>query len=479
MVDPTGILTAHSPTDDVADAELGDSRRTKRFVLIVDAMTHRPDRTVPETFDEASAQEGYYRFIANPEVEDRALYRPHFEATAQRAAKLEHVLCHHDTTEFAFDLHDDEMRQHLARSSSKRQRFLWHASFVTSADGHRAPLGLACARPFVHKSELEDKESIAFWKARKGLFANEKWRWFQSVEQAEANLEETCEITHVMDREFDDFQLLFCMAVDGYHYAARLRYDRNVCTGPRRQDFEKLHETLARKQWRGKRTVELSARSADQASKIHPARRARKAKVKVRCATVEIRRPNSVPADSAPDRIEVNVVEVREVSPPTGEEPVQWLIVTSRPIEKTEQLWEIVDWYRARWTIEEYFKAIKTGCAYKKLQHRSAKTLLCALAATAVVAHHLLVLRYLGRHGEDLPAEAVVSPMQLRVLQATKPKFLSARPTAGEVMAAVAGLGGHIRSNGAPGWQVLGRGWQRLLEYEHAFALGIQAGAEM
>ncbi len=252
-----------------------------------------------------------------------------------------------------------------------------------------------------------------------------------------------------------------------------------MCTGPKRKDFENLKEVLARKKWRGKRTIELSARTPEQASKIHPVRKARSATVKIRGASVEIRRPNSVAADSAPDRIEVNVVEVREVNTPTGEEPVHWLLVTSRPIDDTEQMWNVVDWYRARWTIEENFKAIKTGCAYKKLQHRSAKTLLCALAATAIVAHHLLVLRHLGRHAEHLPAKAVVTLMQLRVLEATKSKFLSTEPTAGEVMAAVASLGGHIRSNGVPGWQVLGRGWQRLLEYEHAFALGIQAGAEM
>lgn len=203
-------------------------------------------------------------------------------------------------------------------------------------------------------------------------------------------------------------------------------------------------------------------------------RRSRRATVKARCATVEIRRPDSVKAATAPDRIEVNVVEVREVNPPTGAQPVRWVLATTRRVDTAEHLWKIIDHYRARWTVEEYFKAIKTGCDYTSLQHRSAKTLLCALAATAVVAHHLLILRYLGRNAEDLPAEAVVTDVQHQVLNATKPDVLSATPTAREAMMAVAKLGGHIKSNGEPGWQVLGRGYQRLLEYEHAFALGLQ-----
>ena len=68
--------------------------------------------------------------------------------------------------------------------------------------------------------------------------------------------------------------------------------------------------------------------------------------------------------------------------------------------------------------------------------------------------------------------------MQLRGLEARKPKLLSSGPTAREAMMAVAGLGGHIKSNRDPGWQLLGRGYARLLEYEHAFALGMKAQAE-
>ena len=177
-------------------------------------------------------------------------------------------------------------------------------------------------------------------------------------------------------------------------------------------------------------------------------------------------------------RDEVNVVEVTEINPPSGQEPVHWLLVTTRPVDTAQKLWKVVDHYRSRWTVEEYFKAMKTGCDDTSLQHRSANTLLCALAATAVVAQYLLVLRYLMRNAGELPAKAVVTDLQLQVLETTKPDVLSATPTPHEAMTAVANLGGHIKSNGEPGWQVLGRGHERLLEYEQAFALGMHAQAE-
>lgn len=294
------------------------------------------------------------------------------------------------------------MREHLARPSTNRQGFYWHASLVTSADGLRAPLGLVEARAFVHSTDLIDEDSHEYWAKRGGIFENEKWRWYQSIEAAELRLQDAESVTHVMDREFDDFQMLHCMNVDGYDYVARLRYDRNVSTGPLRKDFIRLQEALTGTVWSGKRTVELSPRSAAEASPSHPARRAREATLKIRSARVELHRPNSVVAESAPDTLAVNVVEVREVNTPTGEEPVRWMLITSHAVDTKEQMWEVVDYYRARWTIEEYFKAIKAGCAYKELQHRSDKTLLCALSATSVVAHHLLTLRHFGRHAPHL-----------------------------------------------------------------------------
>jgi hypothetical protein len=45
-----------------------------------------------------------------------------------------------------------------------------------------------------------------------------------------------------------------------------------------------------------------------------------------------------------------------------------------------------VDCYRGRWTIEEYFKALKTGCQYERRQLETAHSLLNALAILAPVA---------------------------------------------------------------------------------------------
>jgi len=154
------------------------------------------------------------------------------------------------------------------------------------------------------------------------------------------------------------------------------------------------------------------------------------------------------------------------MKPPRGEPAVEWFLLTDLPIDSDQQIAFIVDCYRGRWTIEEFFKALKTGCQYERRQLESAQSLLNALALLAPVAWRLLLLRHLARSKDPQREPAALTAKQLEVLRAVARKPLPARPTSRDAMLAVAALGGHIKSNGDPGWLVLGRGMHDLLLLE-------------
>ena len=477
MPEITDVLLDSRPCEDALHAQLGDARRTRRYARILEAFEARPAASPPEAFDEPAELTAYYRLMRQGDVEHFSLLEPHFDSTRERAEQLGRVLVLHDTTEFAFQIHDEPARQNLARLSANRQGFQWHASLAISPGVTRAPLGLLASRPFVRGDQLADEDALEFWGQLDGLLDNEQRRWLEAVEACEARLEHVEHVVHVMDREADDYLSYFAMDLSDYSYVIRLTHDRNVCQGELRSEYGKLSEALEEQDWcEDEREVLLSARPARRASASHPMRRERKVRLRVRGCTVELRRPNNVKSEHAPDSLELNVVEVEEIEPPEGQEPVRWVLATSEPIENVEQLWAVVDIYRNRWVIEEFFKALKTGTSYKKLQHKRAKTLLNALAAKAQIAWNLLVLRHFGRHMGETPAQRVVNPIQLKVLGASQPKLVGESATAHDAMMAVASMGGHIKANGPPGWMILGRGWQRLLELETGFrlALGMQ-----
>jgi hypothetical protein len=89
-----------------------------------------------------------------------------------------------------------------------------------------------------------------------------------------------------------------------------------------------------------------------------------------------------------------------------------------------------------------------------------------ALAIFAPVAWRLLLLRHLARSDATAPATAAITAKQLEVLRAVAKKPLPTNANARDAMLAVAALGGHIKSNGDPGWLVLGRGMHDLLLLE-------------
>ncbi len=154
-------------------------------------------------------------------------------------------------------------------------------------------------------------------------------------------------------------------------------------------------------------------------------------------------------------------------------------MVTTEPIDTKKQVEAIVDAYRKRWIIEEFFKALKTGCRYQEHQLESAKTLLILLAIETALAWRMLLARWMAQNDPNAPGNAILNATQLMLLAAIakqKKRELPSKLSASAVLYEIAALGGHIKNNGPPGWLVLRRGFDELLSIEKGWTL---ANSEM
>jgi hypothetical protein len=175
----------------------------------------------------------------------------------------------------------------------------------------------------------------------------------------------------------------------------------------------------------------------------------------------------------------VNIVRVWEPHSPPGAEPIEWLLLTSEPITCPKELLQTVDWYRARWTIEEYFKALKTGCRYEARQLENRSSLLAALGLFVPIAWQMLALRAEARSPEGSASTSkTVTPLQLKILRRFVPKKLGTHPTSRDIYLTIAALGGHITNNGEPGWLVLARGFKKLVDYEMVWLVAVGGGTK-
>jgi len=155
---------------------------------------------------------------------------------------------------------------------------------------------------------------------------------------------------------------------------------------------------------------------------------------------VTLKRSHRLQRGVWPAGVDVNVVRVWEPNPPKGAEAVEWLLLTSEPVETEADIKAVVEGYRTRWVIEEYFCAVKTGCGFERRQLESAHALFNMLAFCLVLAYVLLLMRSLAREDTRRPAAEVLSPQQLACLRLLSPKGLAKAPTVREALLRVAAL---------------------------------------
>ena len=159
-----------------------------------------------------------------------------------------------------------------------------------------------------------------------------------------------------------------------------------------------------------------------------------------------------------------SLIRVWEPLPPTGEEPLEWVLLTSIPIENVEQAWQCVDWYAMRWTVEDFHRGLKTGCSMEKRHLQSYQNLTRMLGLIGPLAVRLLLLRSCARLTPEVPATTILPTFCLRVLELFTNAPLHSLASADHLWRAIARLGGYrgYRGDGPPGWQTLWRGWERL-----------------
>jgi hypothetical protein len=276
-----------------------------------------------------------------------------------------------------------------------------------------------------------------------------------------------------MDREADNYELLARLVSHSLRFVIRADDDRVLV--PETADApHRLADVLARTTALATREVPISVRGKHgtnaERRKRHPPRNARLARLHIGAARVTLRRPKGRDP-SLSSTCTVHLVHVWEPSPPDGQAPVQWLLFTTEPIDTSEQLLAVVDIYRARWRIEELFKALKTGCAFESKQLESYDALTNALAVYLPIAWRLLHLRSQTHDQPDAPAASVLDNDELAVLKAIARRPLPSRPTRLDVLLAIAALGGHLKHIGHPGWQTLGRGFEYLSARVDGFKL--------
>jgi hypothetical protein len=437
-------------------ANLGDPRRVRRAVGLAENLARAPQLSLPKVWATDAELEAGYQFLRNPRTGFCSLMEAVQMDTRAQALKARRVLVLHDTTDVTCPSAEPEEVGFL---QTGKAGFFVHHAFCVSADAENRPFGMLWSQIWGRaQRSLGRKRNLTGPELAK-LEERESDRWLESISESHLWAEGCEQVVHVMDREADSFRLFEHMKDLGADFVVRLRHDRATDNGS-------VSECLVDAPLKLQRLVELSVRRQKSMPKyLHQGRPARTALLSVRCEKVEFQPLNHMPAS---EPLSVNVVQVLEENPPTGQKPVAWVLVTSLPIGSAADVERIIDIYRARWQIEELHKALKTGCMFEKRQLESFESVTTLLALCYPIACELLLMRSHSRQNgqaSDVLRASLLVCLRLQ-LQA---KHLPVDPSLEQALAVIAKMGGHIKWNGPPGWQSLAAGYSKLLEFERGW----------
>lgn len=437
------------------NCELGDKRRTNRLVKVAEEVANNPSASLPSQIERWSDLKSAYRLFDREEVKFEAIASPHWQLTRQRASGR--VLIIGDTTEIDFGRFRD-IEGVGPTGNGTGQGFLLHNALMVEAESEEI-LGIAGQTIHYRKKKRAGKRSNASQRKRKKNRESEVWG---TVIDQIGPPADNVSYVHVFDRGADNFEVYCHLLQQQSDWVIRAsQMSRRVLVGDSDEQIQ-LKDYLPQLTRVGEYTLSLRAR---------PGQAAREATIEVRLGSIKIPRPQHVSPwvrkrKQAP--IPMNVIEVVEVNASKGVKPIRWVLLTSLPVRTFDEAWIVIRYYELRWLVEEYHKALKTGCSTESRQLKTAGRLEALVGLTSVVAVRLLQLKSLARTKPEVPAQRVVPRVWLKMLKLARKNLPRVHDlTVRQFYREVAKLGGFLgrKGDGEPGWITIWRGWEKLNTY--------------
>lgn len=431
-------------------------------------MAAAPDHSIPDQHGDWSDVKAAYRFLNHEGVSPEEIQRTHREQVRAACSSHSYILAIQDTTNLDFTSRSSV--EGLGKTTQRGRGLLQHSTLaVTPAGGL-----LGVLHQIWHAAMPVDESETR--KQRRTRFKLSDF-WSDSV-KAIGLLDSATRLIHVTDRGGDSFELMQTCLTQGAGFLIRAQHDRYV-----NDQDERLWAYLQRQPVAGTHDVAVSARSPRPARIVQPAQKARPsrvAKLAIRHAPVVIPTPQNDPRFHT--SLSMWAVYAVEMDPPADTTPIEWLLLTSEPVNAFEQADACVEWYTHRWKIEEWHKAEKTGCRLEASQLKHADAIRCLAALTAVVAVRMIQLRDLAQAAMPKTSKRTETPNSTHsrplseALQAIVPRnwirvvshLAKCRPdelTPHRFWITVAKRGGFLarRSDGMPGWQTIWKGWSEVM----------------
>ena len=412
-----------------AKVNMNDVRLQKRAVKIAQDCAEHPEKSLCGRFADWAGLKAAYRFFSNPKVTHQKLQQPHYKEVLEKARWSEElILFIQDGSELLFNSHP--CTHGLGPTADGAGNgLMFHSSLV--AKYHESTeteiLGLSYQEAWIRP----EKKSVDAPK--------ESEVWLRALEKSGPPRKNW---VSVGDRGNDIYDFLHGANSGGWKFVVRARHDRKVdVDGVQERLFPWIRRQIAK----CKSKLFVKATGKEFSGEVE---------LEITWGKAKLLPPGKMSSPAAEE-----VTYIRAWCP---ERPkLEWLLITNLPVENEGDARRIIEIYRRRWLIEDYHKALKTGCRIEDNQLKQASRIFAVFGLLGIIATKLLAMREYCRLFPTTPVEKAIPERWIVLIE----RLLNVKlKTVRDFWRCLARLGGFIgrKSDGEPGWQTIWGGYTRL-----------------
>lgn len=442
-------------------ADLGDSRRTARLLLMAARAAENPDGKISAVFTDGAERDGAYDLLEGGFVQATDVVASIGDGTAAQCAREDYVYVPIDGSSLGLvDGTGNKGFGSMGALAKGGGGLKVITAEAVSPQG--VPIGVLDQHWW---ARIDARQRGRKQKRRENLKRQAKDKetqhWLDAIEQVCRRAQGSgMKLWFELDREADNKDILLKLANSEHRFTVRSSWDRRVEAKGNQKQY--LRRVVARQPVLGEYDLEVEP---------GPNRTARKARMVVRTTQVVLQLRDKW--TKRLQKLVVTAVWARETGRvPPGEKRLDWLLLTNAPVTTIEQAMQVIGGYALRWRIEEFHKTWKSGdCNVESTQLRDAQAVMVWASILAAVAVRVERLKILSRTEPQLPATVELSSHEVLALVLLKGTSRKSEPTASEspltisqAVQWIAELGGYTgKSSGGPAGSItIGRGLEEL-----------------
>ena len=437
-------------------AEFGDERLTDRLMQVGDRLGRAPAESIPNACEDWASAKATYRFCDNERVDPNEILGAHKRAQRSRVRDKNKLLVVSDTTELVFPRHlSKEGLGDIGNSKTDLEGVKVHTTIGLDPQTHHMT-GIIDQQSLIEDQQASTKHD-ANGKSEPIELGSEQEKWIRGDRQASRWLAEEVRPIFIHDRGADSFAF-YREVTDDLDAGFVVRANQNRCIQTPSGTDGRLIDWSEEIPEQGRTSIEIEQGSG---------RAAREAELTVKAGSCELLPPQNDPTHTEP--VAVNVVRIDEVR--EQDDPIQWVLLTTESVAEFSDSLSVVESYRARWTIEDWHKVLKTGCRIEERRLETWERMEVLLSVYSVIAWKVLELRELARGDIHRSPEALLRETERSILETKFPELTDNEAQAYAI--AVAKVGGYLdrSSDPPPGWETMWKGLKKLQTWAEGYEL--------